>query len=447
MTNCLLNLFHSWLACNRNEEMIENIIKRLIPTSKISIDLNKSQWWSRNKLEDLQNQRLRKIITYAYKNVPGYRKKFDDRNIKPKDIKTKEDLWKLPIIRREELQNNKDFINEKLISGTLYTGGSTGTSLKYHESAESGEIRWNAHLRGWSWNGYIPGKRLAVISSAQGMVGEKNTINLIGDLTTENLKDNVEKLLEFKPEHLRGYVGSLYILARYCFDNNIKLEGIESINTISENLYDYQRKAMEEAFNCEVFDEYCCNDGGACAWECSAHEGLHYFMERAIIEDVDGEMVVTDLWNRAMPFIRYENGDSVSFLNRKCSCGRELPLLSVKGRDNDFLITKGGIVGATYLMYHGIGYVGVGENDSKFRTGIRAVQYVQKPGYVLDVNIVKNEWCKDEEIIALKNISSEITHGMKIRINFVDDIPKTKKGKRAFIINEDKELLNEWKEI
>ena len=424
---------------------ISKLIKRF--RFKRIIDLNKSQWWSIEKLEDFQNQRLRKIIKYAFDNIPGYHEKFIKVKLKPEDIKTKNDLWKIPITTREELQNRKDFINIRLISGTLYTGGSTGTSLKYYESEESGEIRWNSHLRGWSWNGYVPGRRLAVISSAQGMVEAENTINLIGDLSTENLEKNVEQLIEFKPQHLRGYVGSLYILAKYCLDSNINLEGIESVDPISENLYDYQREVMKKAFNCEIFEEYVCNDGGASAWECGAHEGLHYFMERAIIEDVNGEMIVTDLWNKAMPFIRYRNGDSVKFLNNKCSCGRELLLIKVKGRSNDFLITKNGVVGATYLMYHGIGYVGAGEDDSKFRTGIRAVQYVQKPGYLLEVNLVKNKWCKDEEIISFEKILSKITHGMKIRINFVNDMPKTRKGKRSFIINEDKELLKKWREM
>lgn len=422
--------------------MINKIIERLC--SKRSIDLNKSQWWSIDKLEAFQNKRLRKIVKYAYSNIPGYRRKFEEVKVKPEDIGTKGDLWKLPITTREELQNNEDFVNEKLISDTLYTGGSTGTSLKYYESAESGKIRWSAHLRGWSWNRYVPGKRLAVISSAQGMVREKNTINLIGDLTTENLKKNVEKLLKFKPEHLRGYVGSLYILARYCLDNNIELDGVESINTISENLYDYQRKTMEEAFNCEVFDEYCCNDGGACAWECGAHEGLHYFMERTIIEDVDGKMVVTDLWNRAMPFIRYKNGDSAKFLNKKCSCGRELPLIKVKGRNNDFLITKKGIISPTFLTHHGMGLVGVDRSSANFRSGIRAVQYVQKPGYILEINIVKNPWCTAKDIEYFRADLSEFTDDMKLKINFVEDISTTKKGKRAFIINEDKELLKKW---
>ncbi len=411
---------------------------------KRNIDLNKSQWWTLNKLEEFQNQRLRKIVKYAYENIPGYRRKFDEAKVRPKDIRTKDDLSKLPIITREELQNNEDFVNRKLISGTLYTGGSTGTSLKYYESVESAKIRWNSHLRGWSWNGYIPGKRLAVISSAQGMVEGDNTINLIGELTTEDIEKNVKKLLEFKPRYLRGYVGSLYILAKYCLDNNIRLDGIGSINTISENLYAYQRKTMEEAFNCEVFDEYCCNDGGACAWECEAHEGLHYFMARATIEDMDGEMIVTDLWNKAMPFIRYKNGDFVKFINNKCSCGRELPLIKVKGRNNDFLITKRRIVSPSFLVHHGMGLVGIDRSSPNFRSGIRAIQYVQKLGYILEINIARNPWCTPEEIENLKADLSGFMDDMELRINFVEDVPATKKGKRAFIINEDKELLKKW---
>ena len=201
---------------------------------------------------------------------------------------------------------------------------------------------------------------------------------------------------------------------------------------------------MEKAFSCEIFDEYVCNDGGASAWECEAHEGLHYFMERAIIEDVDGEMIVTDLWNKAMPFIRYKNGDSLTFLDKKCSCGRFLPLIKVKGRDNDIIITKKGVMSPSFLVHHGIGLVGIDKSDPKFRSGIRAIQYIQKPGYILEVNCIKNQWFCNSEIVELKNKLSEIAVGMEIKINFVEDISATKKGKRSFIINEDKELLRKW---
>ena len=424
--------------------MIYNIIKHANHFSfKRKMDLNKSQWWPIDKLVDFQNRLLRNIVRYAYKNIPGYQLKFDKAKIKPDDIRTQDDLWKIPITTRKELQNNKEFVNYKLISDTLYTGGSTGTSLKYYESLESRKIRRDSHLRGWSWNGYTPGKRLAVISSSQGIVEEQNTINLIGDLTTINLEKNVNILLIFKPQHLRGYVGSLYILAKYCLDNNIKLDGIESINPISENLYNFQRKIIESAFNCELFEEYCCNDGGACAWECEAHKGLHYFMERAVIENVDGEMVVTDLWNRAMPFIRYKNGDSVKFLNKKCSCGRELPLIEVKGRTNDILISKEGPISPTYIMrswYDGSQF----ESRGDFREGLREVQYVQKNNFFVVINIVKNRNCTYKMIENFEKGLKDILHGMTYQLNFVENIPASKKGKRSFIINEDKELLKRW---
>jgi len=201
--------------------MFKKAREYLVSINYQHLDLSKTQWWSLEDLQELQELRLRKIVAYAYNHLPGYRKKFDRAGVSPKQIRSLDDLPKIPMTTHEELQNNPDFVNEKLISGILYTGGSTGTSLKYYESKESGKIRWNAHLRGWSWNGYKPGKRLAVIASAQGVVQEENTLNLSGNWTKEGLQKNIEnidRLQKFKPQHLRGYVGSLYILANYTWD-------------------------------------------------------------------------------------------------------------------------------------------------------------------------------------------------------------------------------------
>jgi phenylacetate-CoA ligase len=305
-------------------------------------------------------------------------------------------------------------------------------------------MRWDAHVRGWAWNGYIPGKRIAIITSAQGIIRADNTLDLSGDLSRENLRENAEKIRDFKPQHVRGYVSSLYIFAKYCLDNDIELHGIESVNPISENLYDFQREVIESAFRSRAFEEYVCNDGGTCAWECEAHEGLHYFMERAIIEEVDGEMLSTDLWNKAMPFIRYKNGDSVILLNKKCSCGRQLPLIKVKGRNNDIIITREGPLSPSFLLHHGIGCGSAQAPGERFRSGISAVQYVQKPGFVLEVNFVKNPWCTLEELERFRADLSALAKGMTVRVNQVDAISATPKGKRAFIINEDKELLKKY---
>lgn len=408
------------------------------------IDLNQSQWWRYDKLSEFQNKRLRKIVRYAYENIPAYRRKFEQCGVIPGDIRSIEDLSKLPITTREEMQDNQDFVNKDLVTRTLYTGGSTGAPLRYFESFESGRIRWEVHFRGWRWNGYEYDKhKLAVVSSTQEVIEGENTLNLLGNLSESNIKENLRQILEFRPKYLRGYVGSLYILAKYCIDHDIKIDFVESINPISENLYDFQRVSIEQAFTGKVFEEYCCNDGGACAWECEAHEGLHYAMERAIIEEVNGEVIVTDLWNRAMPFIRYRNGDSVTFLKKECSCGRKLPLIKVKGRTNDILIGPKGPISPTYVMhnwYDGSKY----EENREFRTGISLMQFIQKPNYELIINIVTNHNWTQNMYREFEAAMRKTFVGMKISINIIDFLASTAKGKRQFIINEDRELLNQW---
>ena len=428
---------------NRTKKSVKMIIDHF-KYEKI-IDLNQSQWWSYDKLRQFQNKRLKYIVAYAYKNIPAYRKKYEQAHVTPKDIRSVDDLHKLPITTRQEMQDNTDFVNENLITAKLYTGGSTGTTLRYYESLESGKMRWNAHFRGWRWSGYDYGRqKLAVVSSAQGIIEGENTLNLFGNLKESNIKENLQKILEFRPQRLRGYVSSLYILARYCIDHGMQIGFIKSINPIAENLYDFQRKTIEHAFGGEVFEEYCCNDGGACAWECSVHEGLHYNMERAVIEQIDGEAIVTDLWNKAMPFIRYRNGDAVTFLENECSCGRNLPLIKVKGRTNDILIGPDGPISPTLLMRQGVkGYEADGE-VRHFWSGIRTAQFVQKPGYKLKINLVKNKNCDEQEIRSFEQNIRKLVGGMEIDVNIVNTIPATSKGKRNFIINEDKQLLKQW---
>jgi len=405
------------------------------------IDLMESQWWSRDRLLELQNQRLRKVVQHAYAQLPGYRRKFDEHGVHPDDIHDISDLKKLPITDRHEVQNNPGFYRRRLINETLYTGGSTGTSLEYYESFHATKIRWAAHLRGWSWNGYRPGKRIAIISSSQGTLNKRNALNLYGDLTSENIGKVSESLRAFEPEYIRGYVSSLYLLARYLLERDIRIEGVRAIDPISENLYPYQRQLIEQAFGAKVFQEYCANDGGACGWECNQHRGVHYTMERAIIEEVDGELITTDLWNYAMPFIRYRNGDSLRFLDSPCRCGRELALIEVKGRDNDIIVTPAGPVSPSLLMQAGMGLGGGKFRSGNFRNGISAVQYVQKPGYRLLVNLVTNDRCDDTQIVQFTDNLKRILPGMQIELTEVDTIPATAKGKRHFVINEDSELL------
>ncbi|MCK5559768.1 MAG: phenylacetate--CoA ligase family protein, partial [Thermoplasmata archaeon] len=79
-------------------------LKRGSKTLKYLRELNQSQWWSRERLEELQNKRLKALIRHAYKNVPYYHKMFKQLRLLPIDIKTTKDLSKLPLLTKENIR-------------------------------------------------------------------------------------------------------------------------------------------------------------------------------------------------------------------------------------------------------------------------------------------------------------------------------------------------------
>jgi phenylacetate-CoA ligase len=126
------------------------------------------------------------------------------------------------------------------------------------------------------------------------------------------------------------------------------------ILSTSMMLLPHERAFIEKVFRCKVIDRYGCEEVSLIGCECEKHEGMHLNIEHLFIEFInddgcqaepreEGNIVVTDLMNKAMPFIRYQVEDVGVPLNRICSCGRGLPLMEkVTGRVADFLIKADG---------------------------------------------------------------------------------------------------------
>ncbi len=152
----------------------------------------------------------------------------------------------------------------------------------------------------------------------------------------------------FKPAIIRGYPSSLFILSNHIEENDAIKALPKSIITTAEVLLPKYREKIESIFRCPVFDEYGCNDGGLISYECKEHHGFHYAAERAIVEiEVGedspwprgyGEVLLTDLFNFSMPFIRYSNSDIAKLSSSSCICGRGLPVIEkVHGRSGDII--------------------------------------------------------------------------------------------------------------
>ncbi|AKG53563.1 putative capsular polysaccharide biosynthesis protein [Dehalogenimonas sp. WBC-2] len=415
--------------------------------------LQKTQWWSPEQLKDLQDRKLRTLITHAYNKAPYYKKLFSNLGLMPSDIQTTEDLSKLPVLTKEDIRTHfdelkaADFDSHKPIPNA--TGGSTGEPLRYYISKDVSSINWASMYRGWSWAGYgfgdkratlagsslIPGQSPSMFTRMRSAV-ERNLPLSAVHLNKEILSSYATRLASYKPDFLRGYPSAIYTMADYLKHTNIDTIKPKAIFTTAEMLLPNHREAIESQFGCKVFDQYGAYDGGGQAMECELHQGFHITVEKAIMEILDvkgntsppgesGRIVVTDLHNYAMPFIRYEVGDIGIMSNQPCACGRSLPLLkSIEGRTTDIIKFSNGVTiagPAVTLMF----------KDRE----VKQYQLVQEAHNELTVSIVKNNNYTDVDTNKLLGVLKHHTgSGIHIHINFCDHIPNEPNGKYKFII-------------
>ncbi len=417
--------------------------------------LQESQWWSREKLEEYQMQQLEKLLKHAYENVPYYRRVFDKRGLKPKDIQKFDDLRKLPYLTKEIIQENlEDLIARNYTRSKLQyvtTGGSTGIPLGfYHERDVSAAKEWAFMLTQWNRVGYKIGDRCVVLrgnvvrSANKGKFWEydptnKNLILSSYHMTEEILPQYIAKIREFRPDFIQAYPSSIIILARFIKENNIKpFPIVKALLCGSENLYTWQRELLEEIFQCRVYSWYGHAEQVALAGECEKTTYYHIFPEYGFVELIDndgnpladegemGEIVATGFNNFICPFIRYRTMDLAVPIDIKCKCGRNYSLLKrVEGRLQELIVTgTGRLISMTAINMHS----DVFENVKQFQF------YQDKPGEVI-FNIVKKETYTEQDTAYIqRELHKKLGKDMNLIIGFVDNIPHTKRGKYRFLI-------------
>jgi phenylacetate-CoA ligase len=247
------------------------------------------------------------------------------------------------------------------------TGGSTGSPLQFWVDKERFDSRRASTDRHNAWAGLRPGDWYAVLWGSTFDVGTQavapltwrerwldRALTLNSSLMSQaDLEKFVVLLRRYRPRFLKAYAQAAAMFARYCrnFAQDIKFEGII---TSAEVLTPADRATIESAFGGRVFNRYGCREVSVIASECEAHAGMHVNADALIVEiqptgDPDnpmGKVLVTDLYNRSMPLIRYEIGDLAHWAQPgRCSCGRSLPRIGeVAGRTTDFLALPNGSV-------------------------------------------------------------------------------------------------------
>ena len=418
-------------------------------------NMMKHAYWSPGKLEEYQNKKLRQIIKYAYNNVPFYNRKFKELGLNPDDIKTKNDLHKLPIIRKKEIKQNsteiisKGFEAEKL--RLVSTSGSTGEPLFLYLSDSEIEFRKAKHLRAnislgqkpWDrWVTLVGPQHVSKTTRLQRLLGlyVPITLSVYNDVSTQ-----ISMLEKLKPAVLDGYSSSLLVLAQEIEKRETENIKPKFIIGGAELIDSFSRQYIEKAFKVPFYDQYSSVELERMAWQCPQKEEYHIDADALVLQFLDkdgeevspgetGEIVCTSLFNYAMPLIRYAIGDMGIPSDETCSCGRTLPLMKmVEGRKDSLLFLPNGQMLTPRAFTYAI-------HDFPFYSKIEKFRIIQRDLDNFEFYLKLRDHSMPEDIVR-KELFNHLTALLNLgpvdfEIIFVDDIPLDKNGKLSIVISQ-----------
>jgi phenylacetate-CoA ligase len=326
--------------------------------------LFKNQWKSPAEIKRIQEQKLRKLIKHAYEKVPYYRQLLDSVKVKPEDVQYIEDLCKIPLTAKETIRNlpleqitAKDIDINKCKKSI--TSGTTSTPLTVFRTWGNSLVDGVAQIRSFFSYGAKLWYKLVEFSGEHDVPARRRFFNhyciwrkwVISAWESPELW--IEKIRNWKPQILKGYVLTLKLLAETIIDEKVDDIFIPIIISSAGILDESTRDIMSRAFRGRIFDFYGSEESGFIAWECPQCSGYHINTDIVILEILkngrqvapgeEGEAVITNLNSHAMPFIRYCQGDEVVLSKEKPICGRPYPLIKhIKGRIEDLIVLPSG---------------------------------------------------------------------------------------------------------
>ena len=418
--------------------------------------LRETDRWSEDQLNDYQIRQLKNTLSNVASSVPFYIKTFKDWGIAVDRINDLSDLKKIPIMTKNIMRSDiHNFLSEKYKKNRLIhatTSGSSGQTFDFYKSRKHSAQEWAFITHLWSRIGFtnkdwrIVMRGPIVGHSKKGVYWQYKPKNRELILSTyhmsdENMFQYVNIIKESGYKFLHCHPSSAFIFANFLNNNNITCP-LKAVLAASETVYPFQRKIMEDVFQCRVYSFYGQSEQVCLAGECEESEFYHIQPEYGITEILDangneikdenqiGEIVATGFINDAMPFIRYRTADLATISPHQCSCGRKHKLIKrIEGREHEYVVTRDGrLVSLTGLIH--------GQHFDAFSKIIK-MQIYQKHKGGIEVRIVKNsDFTKEDEIKISQGIMQCLISGMDIKFVYLEDIPLSKRGKHKFLIQE-----------
>ena len=333
--------------------------------------LKKSCYWTADKMERYQLEKLKFLLLESYHGIPYYRELFDSLAFNPiTDFKSLSDLDKLPILSKEFINKNKNiFVNIKHTKNSILfkTSGSTGVPFEILVHPNQWILEQGVVWRHWKWGGYNFRDPLAMVRSFvpsnEQTLWRTSKLSNFTYFSPFHLNDvNMAKYLDHMVARniviLRGYPSSIATLADFVIRSGHAIPKIKLILTASEVLTDKDRHLIESAFEAKVSNHYGLAEQIVMMGDCEKHEGLHNYDEYGYLELIDTEdpkikrIIGTNLNNVTTPLIRYDTGDLAVIADKPCTCGRSLPTIkNIIGRKDAVIKTGEGYEIPTVNFY------------------------------------------------------------------------------------------------
>jgi phenylacetate-CoA ligase len=396
---------------------------------------------SRREVEEAQLQQLRRLVVHAYRNVPYYRRHFDDHGFKPEDLRRLEDLSAIPVTERKHFQSlateevvARGVRPERLIVQT--TSGSSGTPLlvrrTWFEERSLGALR----RRTLYYFGLRPRDRhvaivyppaapshdfqlpLRILQSAG--LYRKTWLSCL-----QSSEELARLLSGLRPDVLSGYAGVMSRLSQFVCALEPKAIAPRFVAVGGEVLTPSMRRRIETVFGAPVYDTYGSHEFNLLAWECKGTGVMHTCDDGMILEVLKegqpvgvgerGEVVGTNLLSFAMPFIRYKLGDVVTKGAAGCACGLPFSTIqTIQGRMIDYFMLPGG------RLIHPYELVKSSQNSTAW---IREYQLVQEHHSRIVLRAVPFYPPRPDDILALRgNMRAVLGDEVEFQVDLVPEL-------------------------
>ena len=412
---------------------------------KVLKDLEKSQYYPTEKLEEMQLEYLKAIVAHSAEHVPFYIEYAKTHDV---TINSLDDIKKLPIVDKKLINSRyNDFVADdaKKPYFIAKTTGSSGVPFAFIKDRVGESYKIATRLRARNWYGIGRCDRTLKISGIPpvGMnwmwhlkefirfKATKKSEIFISEMTDDNIPNLVKKINKINPEGIIGLAGGVALLAVKLKDNPDLKVNIKAIFTNSESITPLQRKQIKECFGVEPRSDYAATEG--CIGQECEYGHMHISMEECFVEIINedengvGDLVLTMLHSTDMPLLRYKIGDRGRWLNGTCECGRGLVMIDeVMGRETDVIVLPNG---KEYSSAN-INYVPSNLKNIDNLAGYQLFQTAADQVLLKMVLIDKNNTAVVDE---MKEEFEKIFEGCTLTVEICDELEHGKGGKLRIV--------------